>query len=56
MFNGVFEAMNRQAPDAILHGVDSLTTLNRKPGASTTPPSTHPGAYEYDVMVRRRRA
>jgi putative ABC transport system substrate-binding protein len=51
-FNGVFEAMNRQKPDAILMVSDSLTVLNRKRVFDYAGEHHIPALYEYDVMVR----
>ena len=51
-FNGVFEAMNREAPDAILMVSDSLTVLNRKRVFDYAAEHHIPALYEYDVMVR----
>ena len=50
-FNGVFEAMNREAPDAILMVSDSLTVLNRKRVFDYAGQHHIPALYEYDVMV-----
>lgn len=51
-FNGVFETMNRQLPDAILMVSDSLTILNRKRVFDYAAEHHIPALYEYDVMVR----
>jgi ABC-type uncharacterized transport system substrate-binding protein len=51
-FNGVFEAMNRDPPDAILMVSDSLTILNRKRVFDYAAERRIPALYEYDVMVR----
>src|SRR6201999_1633518 len=51
-FNGVFEAMDRQRPDAILMVSDSLTVLNRKRVFDYAAEHKIPALYEYDVMVR----
>jgi putative ABC transport system substrate-binding protein len=51
-FNGVFEAMNREKPDAILMVSDSLTVLNRKRVFDYAAENHIPALYEYDVMVR----
>jgi putative ABC transport system substrate-binding protein len=51
-FNGVFEAMNREPPDAILMVSDSLTTLNRKRVFDYAAEHKIPTLYEYDVLVR----
>jgi putative ABC transport system substrate-binding protein len=51
-FNGVFEAMNREPPDAILMVSDSLTTLNRKRVFDYAAEHKIPALYEYDVLVR----
>ena len=51
-FNGVFEAMNREPPDAILMVSDSLTTLNRKRVFDYAAERRIPALYEYDVLVR----
>jgi putative tryptophan/tyrosine transport system substrate-binding protein len=51
-FNGVFEAMNREPPDAILMVADSLTTLNRKRVFDYAAERRIPALYEYDFLVR----
>ena len=51
-FNGVFEAMNRERPDAILMVADSLTTLNRKRVYDYAAAHHIPALYEYDFLVR----
>jgi putative ABC transport system substrate-binding protein len=51
-FNGVFEAMNSESPDAILMVSDSLTVLNRKRVFDYAGAHHIPALYEYDVMVR----
>jgi putative tryptophan/tyrosine transport system substrate-binding protein len=51
-FNGVFEAMNRERPDAILMVSDSLTTLNRKRVYDYAAAHRIPALYEYDFLVR----
>ena len=51
-FNGVFETMNRERPDAILMVSDSLTVLNRKRVFDYAAEHRIPGLYEYDVMAR----
>ncbi|GEP57953.1 ABC transporter substrate-binding protein [Reyranella soli] len=51
-FEGVFEAMNRQPPDAILMVSDSLTTLNRKRVFDYAAAKRLPAIYEYDFLVR----
>jgi putative ABC transport system substrate-binding protein len=51
-FNGVFEAMDRQRPDAILMVSDSLTVLNRKRVFDYAAEHKIPALYEYDVMAR----
>jgi putative ABC transport system substrate-binding protein len=51
-FNGVFEAMDRERPDAILMVSDSLTILNRKRVFDYAAAHRIPALYEYDVMVR----
>ena len=51
-FNGVFAAMNREPPDAILMVSDSLTILNRKRVFDYAAQHRIPALYEYDVMVR----
>jgi len=50
-FNGVFEAMDRAPPDAILMVSDSLTVLNRKRVFDYAAAKRLPAIYEYDVMV-----
>jgi putative tryptophan/tyrosine transport system substrate-binding protein len=51
-FEGVFEAMDRQPPDAILMVSDSLTTLNRKRVFDYAASKRLPAIYEYDFLVR----
>lgn len=51
-FEGVFEAMDRQPPDAVLMVSDSLTTLNRKRVFDYAAAKRLPAIYEYDVLVR----
>jgi putative ABC transport system substrate-binding protein len=51
-FNGVFEAMNREPPDAILMVADSLTNLNRKRVFDYAAEHHIPALYEYDSFVR----
>lgn len=51
-FNGVFEAMDRDPPDAILMVSDSLTTLNRKRVFEYATAKRLPAIYEYDFLVR----
>jgi putative ABC transport system substrate-binding protein len=51
-FNGVFEAMDRQPPDAILMVADSLTILNRKRVYDYASAHHIPALYEYDFLVR----
>ena len=51
-FEGVFEAMNREPPDAILMVSDSLTTLNRKRVFDYAAAKRLPAIYEYDFLVR----
>jgi len=51
-FNGVFEAMDRQRPDAILMVSDSLTVLNRKRVFDYAAEHKIPALYEYDNMAR----
>jgi putative ABC transport system substrate-binding protein len=51
-FNGVFEAMNREPPDAILMVADSLTNLNRKRVFDYAAAHHIPALYEYDSFVR----
>jgi putative tryptophan/tyrosine transport system substrate-binding protein len=51
-FNGVFEAMDREAPEAILMVSDSLTVLNRKRVFDYAGQHHIPALYEYDVMTR----
>jgi ABC-type uncharacterized transport system substrate-binding protein len=48
-FNGVFEAMDRDPPDAIFMVADSLTTLNRKRVFDYAGTHHIPALYEYDV-------
>ena len=51
-FNGVFEAMDREPPDALLMVSDSLTTLNRKRVFEYAAAKRLPAIYEYDSLVR----
>jgi putative ABC transport system substrate-binding protein len=51
-FEGVFETMNREPPDAILMVSDSLTTLNRKRVFDYAAAKRLPAIYEYDFLVR----
>lgn len=51
-FIGVFEAMDRDPPDAILMVSDSLTTLNRKRVFDYAATHRLPAIYEYDPLVR----
>ena len=51
-FDEVFEAMNREPPDAILMVSDSLTTLNRKRVFDYAAERRLPAIYEYDFLVR----
>jgi len=51
-FNGVFEAMDREPPDAILMVSDSLTTLNRKRVFDYAAAKRLPAIYEYDSLAR----
>jgi putative ABC transport system substrate-binding protein len=48
-FNGVFEAMNRDPPDAILLVADVLTILNRKRVFDYAGEHHIPALYEYDL-------
>jgi putative tryptophan/tyrosine transport system substrate-binding protein len=51
-FNGVFEAMDRDPPDAIFMVADVLTTLNRKRVFDYAGAHHIPALYEYDPVVR----
>jgi putative ABC transport system substrate-binding protein len=51
-FNSVFEAMDRERPDAILMVADSLTILNRKRVYDYAGEHRIPAVYEYDFLVR----
>ena len=51
-FDGVFEAMNREPPNAILMVSDSLTVLNRKRVFAYAAEHHIPALYEYDNLVR----
>jgi putative ABC transport system substrate-binding protein len=51
-FNGVFEAMDREKPDAILMVSDSLTMLNRKRVFDYAAAHRLPAIYEIDSIVR----
>ena len=48
-FNGVFEAMDRNPPDAIFMVADALTTLNRKRVFDYAGAHHIPALYEYDL-------
>jgi ABC-type uncharacterized transport system substrate-binding protein len=48
-FNGVFEALDRDPPDAIFMVADALTTLNRKRVFDYAGAHRIPGLYEYDI-------
>jgi putative ABC transport system substrate-binding protein len=48
-FAGVFEAMDRDPPDAIFMVADSLTTLNRKRVFDYAGAHHIPALYEYDI-------
>lgn len=48
-FKGVFEAMDREPPDAIFMVADGLTTLNRKRVIDYAAMHHIPAMYEYDV-------
>jgi putative ABC transport system substrate-binding protein len=48
-FNGVFEAMDREPPDAILMVADVLTNLNRKRVIDYAAEHHIPALYEYDL-------
>jgi putative tryptophan/tyrosine transport system substrate-binding protein len=48
-FNGVFEAMDRDRPDAIFMVADALTTLNRNRVIDYAGAHHIPAMYEYDV-------
>jgi putative ABC transport system substrate-binding protein len=51
-FEGVFEAMKREPPDAILMVSDSLTMLNRKRVIDYAAANRLPAIYEFDQLVR----
>lgn len=51
-FNGVFEAMDRDRPDAIFMVADSLTLLNRKHVFDYADAHHIPALYEYAPFVR----
>jgi len=51
-FDGVFEVMNKERPDAILMVADSLTILNRKRIFDFAGERKIPALYEYDFLVR----
>ena len=51
-FNGVFEAMDSEPPDAILMVADVLTNLNRKRVFDYAGAHHIPAMYEYDPWVR----
>lgn len=51
-FNGVFEAMDREPPDAIFMVADVLTSLNRKRVFDYAGAHHIPALYEYDPVVR----
>jgi putative ABC transport system substrate-binding protein len=48
-FNGVFESMDRDLPDAIFMVADALTTLNRKRVFDYAGAHHIPALYEYDI-------
>jgi putative ABC transport system substrate-binding protein len=50
-FNGVFEAMDREQPDAIFMVADALTTLNRRRVFDYAGAHHIPAMYEYDPNV-----
>jgi putative tryptophan/tyrosine transport system substrate-binding protein len=52
-FNGVFEAMDREPPDAILMVADVLTNLNRKRVFDYAAEHHIPALYEYDIPFVR---
>ena len=49
-FNGVFEAMDSERPDAILMVANSLTGLNRKRVFDYANAHSIPAMYEYDIL------
>ncbi len=51
-FNGVFETMNREPPDAILMVTDVLTVLNRKRVIDYAAAKRIPAIYEEEQFVR----
>jgi putative ABC transport system substrate-binding protein len=51
-FEGVFEALKREPPDAILMVSDSLTMLNRKRVIDYAAAQKLPAIYEFDALVR----
>ena len=51
-FHGVFEAMDRERPDAILMVSDALTNLNRKRVFEYAAAKRVPAIYEVDGLVR----
>jgi putative ABC transport system substrate-binding protein len=51
-FNGVFEAMDRAPPDAILMVADSLTVLNRRRVFDYAAAHRIPAMYEYTFMAK----
>ena len=51
-FNGVFEAMDREPPDAILMVSDQLTNLNRTRVFDYAAAKRLPAIYEYDFLAR----
>lgn len=51
-FNGVFEAMDRDPPNAILMVADALTVLNRKRIFDYAGAHHIPALYEYDFFLR----
>jgi putative ABC transport system substrate-binding protein len=51
-FNGVFETMDREPPDAVLMVADALTVLNRKRVFDYAGQHHIPALYEYDFLVR----
>ena len=51
-FEGVFEVMKREPPDAVLMVSDALTMLNRKRVIDYAAASRLPAIYEFELLVR----
>ncbi len=51
-FNGAFDVMNNEKPEAILMVADALTTLNRRRVFDYAAAKKMPAIYEFDFIVR----